>query len=132
MKQDKEEANVFSIFVSYYVKIKCVMSGIPMVGKFSVKLPFVLMQPSHIAEQSDAPSPTAELRSRIRALTTRDALISSESSNGDDGDKAGKQPSPTVITIHFLKGHSVIRLHMLMGKKSTSHILDSFIRLNRF
>jgi hypothetical protein len=111
MKQEKEEANVFSIFVSYYVKIKCVISGIPMVGKFSVKLPFVLIQPSHIVEQSDAPSPTADLRTRIRAVTTaRDAAVVSSSAEstrttGTDeaisGEKSGlkRRSSSAVINV---------------------------------
>ncbi|XP_055638088.1 arrestin homolog [Toxorhynchites rutilus septentrionalis] len=87
-----EEKNVFAIYVSYYVKVKLILSS--MGGEVSLKLPFVLGN----VELSDPSGSTITLSSlkRLREISRKADSVSSN--GGGSVDLGGRSPSVKEIS----------------------------------
>ncbi|EGI70147.1 Phosrestin-2, partial [Acromyrmex echinatior] len=74
-----DDRNVYTIYVSYYVKIKLFISA--MGGEVSLKLPFTLMHSNIDADLVGFPSPTREVSKEFEKSTNENTEKSTDSSS---------------------------------------------------
>ncbi|KAL0276232.1 UNVERIFIED_CONTAM: hypothetical protein PYX00_003841 [Menopon gallinae] len=87
--KNPEDRNVFAIYVSYYVKVKIVIS--PMGGELSVKLPFTLI---HAANDPDASATLPSQQPEAKLATE------SESSEKKEEEKTNKTTMDVKVECH--------------------------------
>lgn len=100
--KNPEDRNVFAIYVSYYVKVKIVIS--PMGGELSVKLPFTLIHAANDPEASAPPSQQIETN----------LAAESEPSEKKDEEKA-KVTMDVKVECHEPK--SIMKINNILPKK---------------
>ncbi|XP_053691207.1 uncharacterized protein LOC128739736 [Sabethes cyaneus] len=89
-----EEKNVFAIYVSYYVKVKLVLSS--MGGEVSLKLPFVLGN-VELSDSGDGPTTLSGLR-KLREMNRKASSVTSN--GGGSIDLGPLSPLTKQISIH--------------------------------
>ncbi|XP_055544027.1 uncharacterized protein LOC129729466 [Wyeomyia smithii] len=89
-----EEKNVFAIYVSYYVKVKLILSS--MGGEVSLKLPFVLGN-VELADTSDGPTTLSGLR-KLREMNRKASSVTSN--GGGSIDLGPLYPVAKQLSVH--------------------------------
>ncbi|XP_076276807.1 phosrestin-2 isoform X2 [Lasioglossum baleicum] len=87
-----DDRNVFAIYVSYYVKVKLLMSA--MGGEVSLKLPFTLMHTNTDPDLVGFPSPIREPGKHFGKLTSEETAESYEKSEDNEHRYKGAKLEP--------------------------------------